>query len=141
MVDPRGSKLYELHVREWDFENLLKRSLKELQDSWRAFEALLLEQAVLSRLFELGFVIELGACASVSSIICNGISDCSSLLTTNTLITKRMCHNANSTLVIRTDFKKCAGRASALYCSRSCQSIDWRRHRVECKKLTGNLVR
>jgi len=40
----------------------------------------------------------------------------------------------------RTVFKKCAGCARSLYCSRSCQKKDWSQHRKKCKKLDNYSV-
>ena len=49
-------------------KNLLGKTRREFQASWKVFEDVLLERSILSRLSKRGFAPELGVCASVSMI-------------------------------------------------------------------------
>ncbi|KLO16048.1 hypothetical protein SCHPADRAFT_926815, partial [Schizopora paradoxa] len=72
---------------------------------WKRFEALLIEQAFIFEFFEHGYAPERGCCASCGKVA------------------ERKC------------FLKCAGCQSILYCAKSCQKLDWSRHRLTCKKV------
>ncbi|KLO13420.1 hypothetical protein SCHPADRAFT_997319 [Schizopora paradoxa] len=87
--------------------NLLKKAHANFLSAWGTFQALLLEQILLSCLFERGYERERGACANQS---CRKLAD-------------------------RRVFKKCAGCGFTLYCSESCQKQNWSHHRKDCKKV------
>ncbi len=59
--------LCDLHTANVQPIALLKTSRKDFRDVWNAFEAVLLEQTVLQRLFRAGYATEAGRCSSVGT--------------------------------------------------------------------------
>lgn len=67
MVDLCGKELQNMYASDVRPKDLLKTSSEEFQNTWQAFESVLLEQTVLIGLFSMDYATELGACACVSS--------------------------------------------------------------------------
>ncbi|KLO18179.1 hypothetical protein SCHPADRAFT_936441 [Schizopora paradoxa] len=89
--------------RDFNLPQMLRSTNTLFRKEWTRFETLLLEQAVILSLFDNGFAVERGSCASCK------------------------------TIASRKDFFKCSGCDILLYCSTKCQESDWGRHRVDCK--------
>ncbi|KLO05003.1 hypothetical protein SCHPADRAFT_1003110 [Schizopora paradoxa] len=101
---------HEVFTDGQSLSNLLRKSRGNFQSAWGTFQALLVEQLLLSRLFDGGYARERGACANQ---ICNTIRD-------------------------RKDLKKCAGCGFMLYCSEYCQEQSWPSHRMDCKRVEAD---
>ncbi len=59
--------LCDLHIANLQRKDLLDASRKEFRSSWKLFNAVVREHAVLLRLFGAGYAIEVGICANVST--------------------------------------------------------------------------
>ncbi len=99
--------LCDLHVAKLQRKDLLDASRKEFRSSWKLFNAVVREHAVLLRLFGAGYAIEVGICANVSTF-------CTTLVASRAdgVIT---CKLACRGVTTRSKLKKCAGCAFALY--------------------------
>ncbi|KLO18172.1 hypothetical protein SCHPADRAFT_899970 [Schizopora paradoxa] len=95
--------------RDFDLPRILRASTPIFQEEWKIFESLLLEHAIIFKLFDHGYAEEHGACASCCKK------------------SPRKC------------LRKCAGCGTILYCSASCERNDWHRHRVACKSAGGQI--
>ncbi|KLO08878.1 hypothetical protein SCHPADRAFT_1000662 [Schizopora paradoxa] len=110
MIEKCREEVRGLYAGNLRFKDMLDETPKSFRETWDSFEAMLLENALLLRLFEMGYAPENGTCAN---------RDC-------------------RVLARRTRFKKCAGCTFALYCSSSCQKADWGYHRTGCKALKND---
>ncbi|KLO13421.1 hypothetical protein SCHPADRAFT_997320 [Schizopora paradoxa] len=97
----------DLYEGRHSLSKLLGKAHGDFRSTWRTFQAVLVEQLLLSSLFEKGYAREQGACANQS------------------------CHKSGD----RRDFKKCANCGFMLYCSEICQKQNWSHHRKDCKKV------
>ncbi len=75
------NELHRLDNSCVSYKDLLKTSLKEFQDTWQVFEAVLIQQAVLMHFFSIDYSPQRGACASVSTA-CSKFIKCLRTLTT-----------------------------------------------------------
>ncbi|KLO18171.1 hypothetical protein SCHPADRAFT_132203 [Schizopora paradoxa] len=95
--------------QNFDLTETLRSVTPEFRAEWMRFESLLLEQATIFKLINLGYAQESGICAS--------------------------CRKTS----LRKDFKKCAGCGNVLYCSMTCARNDWSRHKVDCQTVSGSI--